>query len=160
MTTALEGVWGVSVTPRPLFTPGKDTVPIVQESQDRSGQVRKISPPPGFDPRTPQPVASRYTDYATWPLYVHNHAILRWSMWLKLGWVRRVDCTGTQCSGDSKRLFVLQTSCQVLQDGSKNLRFSVFIGKRCSFLSVFLNFLDPEYCGSTLLESLCGAMVV
>jgi len=28
----------------------------------RSGQVRKISPPPGFDPRTVQPVASRYTD--------------------------------------------------------------------------------------------------
>jgi len=26
---------------------------------------RKISPPPGLDPRTVQPVASRYTDYAT-----------------------------------------------------------------------------------------------
>jgi hypothetical protein len=26
------------------------------------GQVRKISPPPGFDPRTAQPVASRYTN--------------------------------------------------------------------------------------------------
>ena len=33
----------------------------------RSGQVRKISPLPGFDPRTVQPVASRYTDYATRP---------------------------------------------------------------------------------------------
>jgi len=30
----------------------------------RSGQVRKILPPPGFDPRTVQPVASRYTDGA------------------------------------------------------------------------------------------------
>ena len=30
----------------------------------RSGQLRKISPLPGFDPRTVQPVASRYTDYA------------------------------------------------------------------------------------------------
>ena len=30
--------------------------------QGRSGRVRKISPPPGFDPRTVQPVASRYTD--------------------------------------------------------------------------------------------------
>jgi len=27
--------------------------------QGRSGQVRKISPPPGFDPRTVQPVGSR-----------------------------------------------------------------------------------------------------
>jgi hypothetical protein len=32
--------------------------------QVRSGQVWKISSPPGFDPRTVQPVASRYTDYA------------------------------------------------------------------------------------------------
>ena len=35
--------------------------------QGRSGQVRKISPPPGFDPRTVQPVGSRYTDYVTRP---------------------------------------------------------------------------------------------
>jgi hypothetical protein len=35
--------------------------------QGRSGQVWKISPLPGFDPRTVQPVASRYTDYATRP---------------------------------------------------------------------------------------------
>jgi len=35
--------------------------------QGRSGQVRKISPPPGFDPRTVQPVDSRYTDYAIRP---------------------------------------------------------------------------------------------
>jgi hypothetical protein len=30
--------------------------------QDRSERVRKISSPPGFDPRTVQPVASCYTD--------------------------------------------------------------------------------------------------
>ena len=33
----------------------------------RSGQLRKISPPPGFDPQTVQPVGSCYTDYATRP---------------------------------------------------------------------------------------------
>jgi hypothetical protein len=32
--------------------------------QGRSGQVLKISPPPGFDPRIFQLVVSRYTDYA------------------------------------------------------------------------------------------------
>jgi hypothetical protein len=31
----------------------------------RSGWIRKISPLPGFDPRTVQPVASRYTDCVT-----------------------------------------------------------------------------------------------
>jgi hypothetical protein len=29
--------------------------------------MRKISPPPGFDPRPVQPVASCYTDWATGP---------------------------------------------------------------------------------------------
>ena len=33
-------------------------------SQGRYGRVWKISPPPGFDVRAVQPVASRYTDSA------------------------------------------------------------------------------------------------
>ena len=33
--------------------------------------MRKILPPPGFDPRTVQPVASRYTDYTTRPTYTY-----------------------------------------------------------------------------------------
>ena len=32
--------------------------------QGRSGRVRKISPSPGFDPRTVQPVASSCIDWA------------------------------------------------------------------------------------------------
>ena len=55
---------------RPQLTPGKDPVPIVQEAGWASGPVwtgAKISCPPGFDPRTVQPVSSRYTDYATRP---------------------------------------------------------------------------------------------
>jgi hypothetical protein len=31
--------------------------------QGQSGQVQKILPPPGFDPQTFQPIASRYTNY-------------------------------------------------------------------------------------------------
>jgi hypothetical protein len=62
--------WGVSVTPQTNFTPGKTWYPLYRRlggPQGQSGQVRKISPPPGFDPRTVQPVASHYTDWATWP---------------------------------------------------------------------------------------------
>jgi hypothetical protein len=33
-------------------------------SQGRSEQMWKISPPPGFNPRTVQPIASRHTDWA------------------------------------------------------------------------------------------------
>jgi hypothetical protein len=46
--------------------PGKETLyPLSRRlvgPQGWSGQVLKISPPTGFDPRTVQPVASRYTD--------------------------------------------------------------------------------------------------
>jgi hypothetical protein len=57
--------------PGPLFAPGKEPVPIVQEDGWAPGPVwagaenLALSPPPGFDPRTIQPVASHYTDYAT-----------------------------------------------------------------------------------------------
>ena len=63
--------WGVSVTPRPLFTPAKDPVPIVPEAGWAPRPVwtgaENLAPPPGIDPRTAQSVASRYTDYATRP---------------------------------------------------------------------------------------------
>jgi hypothetical protein len=54
--------WGVNVTPRPLFTPGKHPVPIVQEAGWAPGPVWTGKE---FDPRTVQPVASRYADYAS-----------------------------------------------------------------------------------------------
>jgi hypothetical protein len=60
------GEWS---TPRPVrFTQGKQTrYPLYGRlggPQGRSGRVRKISLPPGFDPRTVQPVPSSYTDWA------------------------------------------------------------------------------------------------
>jgi hypothetical protein len=58
--------WVVNVTPRPLYRPGKTRYRLYRElggPQGRSGQVRKISHTSGFDPRTVQAVASRYTDY-------------------------------------------------------------------------------------------------
>jgi hypothetical protein len=70
MTSALgRGGWSA---PRPgHFTPGKDPVPNVQEAGWAPGPVwtcAKNLAPPGFDPRTVQPVVSRYTDWATGPL--------------------------------------------------------------------------------------------
>jgi hypothetical protein len=53
--------------PQPFFTPEKTRYPLYRRLgglQGRSGQVRKISPPPGFDHQTVQPVASHYIDYA------------------------------------------------------------------------------------------------
>ena len=70
MTTALEGGEGSASRPGRSLPPGKTRYPLYRRlcgPQGRSGQVRKISPPPGFDPRTVQPVASRYTGYASRP---------------------------------------------------------------------------------------------
>ena len=67
LTSALDG--GGWSMPRPShFTPRKETrYPLHRRlggPQGRSGLVRKISPPPRFDPRTFQLVASCYTDWA------------------------------------------------------------------------------------------------
>ena len=75
--------------------PGKTRYPLYRRlggPQARSGWVRKISPPPGFDPRNVQAVTSRHTDWATGPtdslnsrrlLYLHVcvHASTQLNSW-------------------------------------------------------------------------------
>jgi hypothetical protein len=67
LTSALDGVGGQNHDPDTLPA-GKTRYPLYRRlggPQGRSGRVRKISPPPsGYDPRTVQPVGSRYTDWA------------------------------------------------------------------------------------------------
>ena len=59
--------------------PGKTRYPLYRKlggPQGRSGRVQKISPPPEFDPRTVQPVASRHTDWAILALCVRLYFII------------------------------------------------------------------------------------
>ena len=61
---------GSASRPGRSLPPGKTRYPLYKRlggPKGRSGQAWKISPPPGFDLRTAQTVASRYTDYATRP---------------------------------------------------------------------------------------------
>ena len=65
-TSALDGVGEQRHAPAAL-PPRKNRYPLYRRlgrPQGKSGRVRKISPPLGFDPRNVQPVASRYTDWA------------------------------------------------------------------------------------------------
>ena len=58
--------WVVRATPRPLYPrkrPGTYRTGGWVDPR-AGGRERKISPPPGFDPWTVQPVASRYADWA------------------------------------------------------------------------------------------------
>jgi hypothetical protein len=60
------GVGGQRHAPAAL-SPGMTQDPLYRRlgrPQGRFGQVPKISPPLGFNPRTVQLVASRYTEYA------------------------------------------------------------------------------------------------
>ena len=71
------GVGGQCHTPASLRT-GKTRYPLNRRlggAQGRSARVHKISPPSGFDPRTVQPVASRYTDWA-----IPAHAFINYSV--------------------------------------------------------------------------------
>jgi hypothetical protein len=64
MTSALDEMGGRDAPA--AFIPGKDPVLIVQQAGWTPGPVwisAENLAPPGFDPRTFQPVASRYTDY-------------------------------------------------------------------------------------------------
>jgi hypothetical protein len=58
----------VNTTPRPVYPGERDSITHCIRGlgghQERSGRVRKISPPPGFVPRTFQLGASGYTGYA------------------------------------------------------------------------------------------------
>ena len=56
--------------------PGKTRYPLYRRlggPQGRSGRVQKTSPPPGFDLRAIQPVASRYID---WAILAHTYLVL------------------------------------------------------------------------------------
>ena len=75
MTTALEaGEWSAARLGRTL-PPGKTRYPLYRKlggPQGRSGWAENLDPP-GFDPRTVQPVVSRYTDWATRPTHTFKY---------------------------------------------------------------------------------------
>ena len=73
LTSALDGVGGQRHAPVALPA-GMTRYQFYRRlggPRDRSGLERKISSPPGFDPHTVQPVASRYTDRAIAPVVKH-----------------------------------------------------------------------------------------
>ena len=83
LTSALDGVGGQRHAPSAL-SPGKTRKPLYRRlggPQGRSGRVRKISPPSGFDPRTIQPgIESLYAvpTHIFNGLYCYLELRLRW----------------------------------------------------------------------------------
>jgi hypothetical protein len=72
-TLSLTSALDVAALPQ-----GKTWYPLyrkLRSYQEQSGRVRKISPSPGFDPHTVQPVTSHYTDRAV-PAHVGRISVL------------------------------------------------------------------------------------
>ena len=102
--------WGEGSASRPgrSLPPGTTQYSLYRKlggPQGCSWQVRKLSPPPVFDPRTIRPLASRYTNWATRPINfaVHNfnrlksvvcfvcyligcHTNIQYNYMLRIGW--------------------------------------------------------------------------
>jgi hypothetical protein len=74
MTTPIEGSEGSVSPPGSSLPPGKTRYQLYRRPRWAPGPAwtgAKNLAPPGFDPRTLQPVASRYTDYITRPTCEH-----------------------------------------------------------------------------------------
>ena len=80
-------MWVVKATLRPFYPRKHPRHPLYRRlsgPQSRFGRVWKsenLLPTPGFEPRTVQPVASRYTDYAI-PLCHHSPSSAQRNVWL------------------------------------------------------------------------------
>jgi hypothetical protein len=99
VTSALqENGWSA---PHPCrFFLGKDPVPIVQEAGWAPGLVctcAKTSLPPGFDFRTAQPVANRYTD---WAIPTPHVKVVKKTLEIKLEGRRRMGRRRMRCLED------------------------------------------------------------
>jgi hypothetical protein len=94
LTSALDGVDGQRHASAAL-SPGLNRYPSyrrLDRPQGRSGRLRKISLLTGFDPRTVQPVVSRYTDWATLTHTVRCYNIM-------YGETQTKNSRGLRCSG-------------------------------------------------------------
>jgi len=165
--TALEGGEGSASRPGRSLTSGKTRYPLYGRlggPQGRSGQVRKISPPPGFHPRTVEPVASRYTDWAI-PTHLHRvYSILgSLNLLLLFRWLQLL--TVWSCISCSISVVTLYMKCCILVFSasfcatflsagtvrSVSMRvsffgFNYYIWPVCRNFSVYVNLLMPQHC--------------
>ena len=91
MTNGTRRGEGLASRPGRFLPPGKTRYPLYRRlggPQARFEEVRKISPPPRLDPRTVQPVATRYNDWAIrptmWEYYWICKLCYRWNKILSL----------------------------------------------------------------------------
>ena len=96
-------------------------------SHGRSGQMRKISPPLGFDLQTVQFVASRYTDWAVparkyWP-YADSNCIMRTGLRFIVSCLHRHRSLDDLGGGTSVILWQMTQKTDLHQQGIEGLEW-------------------------------------
>jgi hypothetical protein len=138
-------VWVVNATSRPHYPREITRYPLYRRMggpQCRPGRVRKISTPPGFDPRTVQPVARHYTD---WVIPAHTQSLTEWVKGL-FAWCDVNRSPGTEVKNEQS--YTSAPSYIPLRSLSgTTLPFHLMAGE---FLSAFL--YDYPVVSSTVLQ--------
>jgi hypothetical protein len=110
MTNGTRRGWGVSVTPRLLFTPGKTRYPLYRQlggPQGRSGQVQKISPPTGI--RSPdRPACSQLLYWLSYLAHIKHKKTYK-TLWRTLYTTRKCKKANKYSSSSALPLVV---TCQ------------------------------------------------
>jgi len=81
MTNGTRRGEGSASRPARSLPPGKNRYPLYRRLGEPVLTGAENLPPPEFDPRPVQPVASRYTDYATPPTNGYNVLEFYWGFW-------------------------------------------------------------------------------
>ena len=87
--------------PAALYPPGKARYPLYRRlggPRRRFGRAENLAPP-GFDPRTVQPVAIRYTDYATRPIIKYVFSRNLYQSLCSVSGLRRLEGTVVHFQG-------------------------------------------------------------
>jgi len=157
MTTALEGGEGSASRPGRSLPLGKTQYPLYRRlggPQGRSGQVRKILTLPGFNPRTVQPIASRYTDWATRPtckcMSVHKRKLTKSCLPRTQKSQTKWDVLGTSLASQKQPLTLrtewLRPYCDCTNKLQATTVLTLWI---CTYTvlihntRIFLTFMDP-----------------
>ena len=154
LTSALDrGGWS---PPRPgRFTPRKETRYALYRRlggpQGRSGRKRKISSLPEFDPRTVQPVAGRYTDWAIATLRIVN--VFKHFHYCRNVIVFRAKCVNPLKPNDayigrtapltSRRCILYIYSTNIRTEYFKHAAHALFFSLQNAFYFIILSCLIP-----------------
>jgi hypothetical protein len=132
LSSALDGLCGRRHAPTALPSV-KTLYPYYKRlggAQGRSGRVRKLSPSPGFDPSTVQPVESGYTDWAI-PLHISGKFffifILLICLFSLISFVELSPCLRIPSKRSLRHVFTLEMAYKATQLCNPHVNACIYV---------------------------------